>query len=254
MQFSSVPSLTTFTIEAWAKVDREPPSSLNCILSFTTASAPNNCINGFTLDRLSTGDTQLVVTPTGCNNGATPNSSVSAHAWHHYAGVYDGTTCYFYVDGILVNTGGTVTSFAAGMTGLIGARTNTSGLSSFFRGYIDEVRLWDVARTATDISTNMNVKLDPATQTGLVAYWNFNEGSGQTINNIVSPGTYDGQLGASSSDGRDDPIFVLSDAPPADASWRWFGCYANCDGSTSSPVLSAADFTCFLAKFGAGCP
>jgi len=28
-------------------------------------------------------------------------------------------------------------------------------------------------------------------------------------------------------------------------------CYANCDGSTSSPTLTAADFTCFLGKFRA---
>jgi hypothetical protein len=30
--------------------------------------------------------------------------------------------------------------------------------------------------------------------------------------------------------------------------------YANCDGSTVPPVLNVADFTCFLQKFGAGCP
>ncbi len=29
-------------------------------------------------------------------------------------------------------------------------------------------------------------------------------------------------------------------------------CYANCDGSTASPVLSAGDFVCFLARFRAG--
>jgi serine protease AprX len=30
--------------------------------------------------------------------------------------------------------------------------------------------------------------------------------------------------------------------------------YANCDGSTTVPVLNVADFTCFLGKFAAGCP
>jgi hypothetical protein len=30
--------------------------------------------------------------------------------------------------------------------------------------------------------------------------------------------------------------------------------YANCDASTSVPVLNVADFTCFLQKFAAGCP
>ena len=37
----------------------------------------------------------------------------------------------------------------------------------------------------------------------------------------------------------------------------WTGvlpCYANCDGSTSAPVLNVLDFTCFLQKFAAGCP
>jgi hypothetical protein len=29
--------------------------------------------------------------------------------------------------------------------------------------------------------------------------------------------------------------------------------YANCDGSTSTPVLNVNDFTCFLQKFAAGC-
>jgi hypothetical protein len=31
-------------------------------------------------------------------------------------------------------------------------------------------------------------------------------------------------------------------------------CYANCDGSTSVPVLNVADFTCFLQKFALGDP
>ncbi len=30
------------------------------------------------------------------------------------------------------------------------------------------------------------------------------------------------------------------------------GCYANCDASTSAPVLNVADFTCFLQRFAAG--
>ncbi|MBL9031921.1 MAG: hypothetical protein JNM80_09465 [Phycisphaerae bacterium] len=30
--------------------------------------------------------------------------------------------------------------------------------------------------------------------------------------------------------------------------------YANCDGSTIAPVLNANDFVCYLNRFGAGCP
>jgi uncharacterized membrane protein len=31
-------------------------------------------------------------------------------------------------------------------------------------------------------------------------------------------------------------------------------CYANCDGSTAGPVLSVADFACFISRFDAGDP
>jgi hypothetical protein len=30
--------------------------------------------------------------------------------------------------------------------------------------------------------------------------------------------------------------------------------YANCDASTAAPVLNVGDFTCFLQRFAAGCP
>jgi hypothetical protein len=33
-----------------------------------------------------------------------------------------------------------------------------------------------------------------------------------------------------------------------------YSCYANCDGSTAAPFLNIADFTCFLQKYAAGCP
>jgi hypothetical protein len=30
--------------------------------------------------------------------------------------------------------------------------------------------------------------------------------------------------------------------------------YANCDGSTTAPVLNIDDFMCFIAEFAGGCP
>jgi hypothetical protein len=34
----------------------------------------------------------------------------------------------------------------------------------------------------------------------------------------------------------------------------WPPCYANCDNSTTHPVLNVADFSCFLQRFAAGDP
>jgi hypothetical protein len=36
------------------------------------------------------------------------------------------------------------------------------------------------------------------------------------------------------------------------ARWGCESCYANCDGSASSPTLTANDFQCFLDRFAAG--
>jgi len=38
------------------------------------------------------------------------------------------------------------------------------------------------------------------------------------------------------------------------ARWGCAPCYANCDGSTTAPILNVADFICFLSKFAEGCP
>ncbi len=49
-----------------------------------------------------------------------------------------------------------------------------------------------------------------------------------------------------------DANAIYTDSQPI--TFRVNTCYANCDSNTSAPALSAADFTCFLAKFRAGDP
>jgi hypothetical protein len=53
---------------------------------------------------------------------------------------------------------------------------NQTGFSEFFGGYADEFRIWNIARTETEIQNSMNSSLDPATQTGLVSYYSVNQG------------------------------------------------------------------------------
>ncbi len=50
------------------------------------------------------------------------------------------------------------------------------------------------------------------------------------------------------------PLLTASDFTCFLAKFRAGDAYANCDGSTGSPALTASDFTCFLSKFRAGCP
>ena len=54
--------------------------------------------------------------------------------------------------------------------------------SSFFKGIIDEIRIWNVYRTEAQIKSTYNTALaNPATQAGLVALWDFDDKSGQLV-------------------------------------------------------------------------
>lgn len=50
------------------------------------------------------------------------------------------------------------------------------------------------------------------------------------------------------------PVLNVSDVTCFVARFAAGDAYANCDGSTTPPVLNAADFSCFLTKFAQGCP
>ncbi|MDP3685179.1 MAG: T9SS type A sorting domain-containing protein, partial [Ignavibacteria bacterium] len=49
-----------------------------------------------------------------------------------------------------------------------------------FAGYIDEVRIWNIALTQTEIQTNMASEI-PTNSVGLVAYYQMTDGSGITL-------------------------------------------------------------------------
>lgn len=59
----------------------------------------------------------------------------------------------------------------------MGGRLDDMTVVSAFSGIIDEVRLWNVARTSLEISESMNIELK-GDEPGLVGYWRFDEGSG----------------------------------------------------------------------------
>jgi len=111
----------------------------------------------------------------------------------HIAMVYDGTTLSHYINGNLNSqtpaTGNLVTN---NYTTKIGTVASLSGILFFeqFYGYIDEVRIWNVARTPSEIEAYRNTSLPtPTALPGLVAYYQFN-----TLANLAGNTAYDGTL------------------------------------------------------------
>ena len=61
----------------------------------------------------------------------------------------------------------------------------------YFGGYIDEMRLWNITRTQAQISAFKDTILD-GSETGLTAYYNFQENSGNRANDTQTQSNNDG--------------------------------------------------------------
>jgi hypothetical protein len=99
------------------------------------------------------------------------------------AAVFDGSNKYLYIDGNLdVSAAATGTIFNSSYNVAIGENLEKTGRQ--FHGEIDEVRIWNIARTQEEIQAAMNATLCnyPA---GLLAYFTFNEGVGGESNEHV---------------------------------------------------------------------
>lgn len=95
----------------------------------------------------------------------------SANTWHHVAYTYDTSVHTLYVDGAVVDSESNQTDVHTPTSVWLGT---LDGYSNFFTGMIDEVRVWTVVRSASQIVTDMRHSSGLG-QTGLVAYWTFDD-------------------------------------------------------------------------------
>ena len=166
---------------------------------------------------ISTGDTGCSFGTTGhvqwrANIGGTNaricGGTLSPNLWHHIAGTYNGSRFILYVDGVVVADvarTGTLASTTQPLT--LG---NKPVLDRPFDGDLDEVHVWNIARTAMQIQAARSSELT-GTETGLVAYFRFNEGAGQIVSDATTNNN-SGTLGTSSGDDSSDPFWVSSGA------------------------------------------
>ncbi|GAB4094174.1 HYR domain-containing protein [Flaviaesturariibacter terrae] len=160
---------TSFTIEAWAKRNAEGAYAM--IFSQGGLEQVNKTIhfgfrdNGNFTFAFYGNDLDAI--------------AVSDLNWHHWAATYNATTKVrrIYRDGVLmaqdVSAGGYIGS---GNTDyIIGQVAYFNGMGSTFNGNVDELRIWTRELCQNEIQNNFNGQL-PAGQTGLAAYYQFNQG------------------------------------------------------------------------------
>jgi len=112
---------------------------------------------------------------------------MNANQWHHVAGVYEAGTITLYIDGQVSGShspGGSATH-SPDLPLHIGGSPGFSG--RHFHGAIDEVRIWDMARTADEIADNMTATLN-SSEENLIVYLPMNEGAGEVTNDLSGSG------------------------------------------------------------------
>ncbi len=120
------------------------------------------------------------------NQTVTSSASVPTPTnWHHYAIVYDyaNTDAILYIDGTLA---GTNSNFLVDYTGsgklAFGKALPTN--INYLHGNLQEVRLWNDARTITEILSTMN-KVLSRNQSGLMYNWKMDEADGTISNDDI---------------------------------------------------------------------
>ena len=185
LSYSPVPAsfgvgASGFTVECWVKYASGPGPDPRFIRCRNTVEA--GCGNA------STAVWELFVcrTSAGCTSGAPlfglqtggarseiqSSAGIADGAYHHLAGTYDGSSLKIYVDGTLQGTlsaPGITVDVTNGLL-VIG---NATQLNNQMNGEIDEVRIWSVARTQSEIQSGMAGEVGSSTP-NLAGYWRLN--------------------------------------------------------------------------------
>ena len=142
------------TLEAW--VD---PTSLNGWEAAVLKERPSGlCYALYTSDNSSRPPAAYI--NTGANDiNATGATNLSLNSWSYLAATYNGSTLSLYVNGVLAKsrsiTGSILTSTGALRIG------GDSVWGEYFNGTIDEVRVYNVAQTVSQIQADMNTPIGP---------------------------------------------------------------------------------------------
>ena len=172
---------SAMTLEAWIKPQNGNSRYYNYIISkgyslpVYSMELLNSRLNpAFTL-------TGLTVDYTGASSywsRLVLNNTIPDESWTHVAFAFNlETGINVYINGNLVYHTSATGSLTHSNDDLrIGVLLNET-YQLYFKGLIDEVRIWNVARNATQIQDNM-MKALTGTEPGLVGYWNFNDSFG----------------------------------------------------------------------------
>jgi len=172
-------SPNALTLEAWIYATQWKTQSYQG----TIISKDQNNTSGYVLRCGDNGKLSFTVGAAGSWMEVKSASLMQANKWYHVAGIFDNGTMTIYIDGQPVGTTSSSPITTSTVDLQIGECAGFAG--RVFQGYLDEVRVWNVARTQAEILANDTVNL-PNNEPGLVAYYKFNQISGTTTPNEIT--------------------------------------------------------------------
>ena len=201
---------TNATLEVWVKFDAVPSGSFATFMTKDAGSGSlNKWIFGYANNYGGISNAtmfQIYTTGRGSVFLHSNNWTPTVGQWYHIAVVKAGNNYTFYLNGVANGT--TSTTIAVPQVASDFLMGQAEG-GFRMQGALDDARVWNIARTTTDIQSDFNQEL-VGNEAGLVGYWKYDEGNGTiahdstangsngTINGNVSPlfsitsGTLDG--------------------------------------------------------------
>lgn len=188
------------TIEAWIRADS--PSGAN-VWEYIVSEHISGSSTGFALALSYSGTPAFSINGSGYGPAGTFN--MRDGLCHHLAVVRKDTLLFYYIDGVLLPGNATSTAAINTANPLCFGSYNTAVSPNPFKGLIKEVRLWNVARTNSQLLSGMSTVL-ASNATGLIGYWRMNATSGQTVTDFSLLANH-GALGSTTAVETLDPAF-----------------------------------------------
>ncbi len=203
------------TLEAWINPSQWKNNSWEGVI-ISKDQFGDGTDHGYVLRCGNNGQVDLVLGNGSWHELYSPQNLMKLNEWNHIAGTYDGTRMKIFINGEEVVR--KYDSFSIkGTKKHLFIGSSPADNSRSFNGKIDEVRVWEKARTGEEIINTMYTDLGNEflanSESGLVGYWKFNEGSTQTTKDLT--GTNIGSIGLLFSEDINDPIWVENSNSPA---------------------------------------
>lgn len=195
--YTTVGEINQLTLEAWVNTSESGTGTFNnwAIIDFDRSEYFNFFVRG---DNGEIGFSTTDITGTIHDFYSGSSNTVNDGNWHHIAAVYDGTDKMIYINGVEVarstnahggnDLGTGLTRFGFIGDGSEASTFNGSRNNLHYNGSVNEVRIWNLVRSASEIAINKDICL-AGTEPGLVNYYNFQEGAGNSINDITGNST-----------------------------------------------------------------